>query len=136
MLRTHTPFQSIDAHHAAVCAHFAAHGEALRNAAGLLQEGSGEARVVRIMTDLRNSTKLDRAMRRRLLDLHRLLSLDSEFGDPEFDSGLSLLPDPDSEEVQEICLLSDRLFDLLVEIGEQDDETGASAFVVEDRHAA
>ncbi|PWE30424.1 hypothetical protein C4N9_06230 [Pararhodobacter marinus] len=136
MLRTHTPFQSIDAHHAAVCAHFATHGEALRNAAGLLQAGSGEARVVRIMTELRNSAKLDRAMRRRLLDLHRLIALDSDFGDPETDAGLWLLPDPDSAEVQEICLLADRLYDLLVTIGEFDDETDGSSFAVEDRHAA
>ncbi|KJZ17129.1 hypothetical protein [Loktanella sp. S4079] len=136
MLRTLPTNLSIDSQHAAVSAHLAQHGAALCNAAYLLQGQVGEARVLRILSDLRTTTRLERATRRRLVDLHRLISLDPVFGDSETESGLWQFLDPGSRDVEEICLLADRLFDLLVEIGELDDEVGAFAVAVEGLDAA
>lgn len=136
MLRTLPKPLSTDPQHATVCAHFAQHGEALRNAAGLLQGQTGEARVLRILSDLRTSTKLERATRRRLVELHRMISLDPVFGNSEVDTGPWQLLDPSSREVEDICLLADALFALLAEIGELDDEMDAFALSVKDLDAA
>lgn len=136
MLRTLPKPLSTDPQHATVCAHFARHGEALRNAAVLLQGQTGEARVLRVLSDLRITTKLERATRRRLVDLHRLLSLDPVFCDPEADAGPWQFLDPGSREVEDICLLADALFALLKEIGELDDEMDAFALSVKDLDAA
>ncbi|WP_206050379.1 hypothetical protein [Oceaniglobus ichthyenteri] len=76
---------------------------------------------------IRKASRLDRATRRRLVDLHRLLSLDPVAGDLEPDLSSWGLLDPASPEVEELCLLTDRLYDLLVEIGELDDEQEAMA---------
>ena len=94
----------------------------------------GRLRNVGLAWNLRTTTRLERATRRRLVDLHRLISLDPVFGDSETDSGLWQFLNPGSRDVEEICLLADRLFDLLVEIGELDDEVGA--FAVEGLDAA
>lgn len=112
---------------AAVRAHFAKHGDALCNAAGLIDGEAGTARVLRLMSGLREASRLDRATRRRLVDLHRLLSLDPVVDDLEPDLSSWILLDPASPEVQELCLLTDRLYDLLVVIGELDDEREAMA---------
>ncbi|SNT76950.1 hypothetical protein [Paracoccus seriniphilus] len=111
----------------AVRAHFDKHGAALCNAAGLINGEAGTARVLRLMSGLREASRLDRAARRKLVELHRLLSLDP-FGD-DLEPDLSSWPllDPASPVVEEICLLTDRLYDLLVEIGELDDEQKALA---------
>lgn len=136
MLRSLSTPLSTDLQHAAVCMHLSQYGEALRNAAGLLEGPAGEARVSRIMSDLRTTTKLERAARRRLVDLHRTLTLDWDLGDPEMDEGPWLFLDPDSREVEDICLLADRLFDLLVEIGALDDRMDALALSIQGLDAA
>ena len=94
------------------------------------------ASTVRLMTGLREASRLDRATRRRLVDLHRLLSLDllGDSLDPELSSWPLL--DPASPEVEELCLLTDRLYDLLVEIGELDSERDALALAPPAQHAA
>lgn len=111
----------------AVRAHFDEHGAALCNAAGLIDAEPGTARVLRLMSGLREASRLDRTTRRRLVDLHRLLSLDPVIDAFEPDLSSWVLLDPASPEVEELCLLTDRLFDLLVEIGELDDERDAVA---------
>ena len=83
------------------------------------------------MSDLRTTTRLERATRRRLVDLKRLIPLDQVSGGSETDSGLWQFLDPCSRDVEEICLPADRLFDLLVEFGELDVEVGAFAVAVE-----
>lgn len=121
---------------AAVRAHFAEHGDALCNAAGLIDGDAGTARVLRLMSGLREASRLDRATRRRLVDLHRLLSLDPVAGEHEPDLSSWDLLDPASPEVEELCLLTDRLYDLLVEIGELDDEREAMAVALRTQDAA
>jgi len=136
MLRTLPTNLSTDPQRAAVSRHRAQHGEALRNAASLLQGQTGEVRVLRIMSDLRTTTKLKLATRRCLVNLHRLFSLDPLFGDPETDAGPWQFLDPGSREVEDICMLADGLFDLLVEIGKLDDKMDVFALAVHDQDAA
>ena len=127
---------SADLQLAAVRAHFDKHGSALCNAAGLIDGDAGAARVLRLMSGLREASRLGRGARRRLVDLHRLLSLDllGDSLDPELSSWPLL--DPASPEVEELCLLTDRLYDLLVEIGELDGERDALALAPPAQHAA
>lgn len=127
---------SADPQLAAVRIFFDEHGAALCNAAGLIDDGFGTTRVLRLMSGLREASRLDRATRRRLVDLHRLLSLDlvDDSLDPEVSSWPLL--DPDSPEVEELCLLTDRLYDLLVEIGELDEERDALALALPAQDAA
>ncbi|MFT6677129.1 MAG: hypothetical protein ACJAVM_003340 [Sulfitobacter sp.] len=136
MLRTLPTNLSTDPQRAAVIGYLAQHGEALRNAADLLHGQTGEARVLRIMSDLRTTTKLKLATRRRLVDLHRMISLDPLFGDSESDAGPWQFLDPDSREIEDICLLADGLFALLVEIGKLDDKMDVFALAVHDQDAA
>jgi|GEM_PF-978540 len=127
---------SADLQLAAARAHFDNHGSALCNAAGLIDSDAGAAGVLRLMSGLREALQLGRAARRRLVDLHRLLSLDllGDSLDPELSSWPLL--DPASPEVEELCLITDRLYDLLVEIGELDDERDALALALPAQRAA
>ena len=127
---------SADLQLAAVRAHFDTHGTALCNAAGLIDGDAGMACVLRLMSVLREAPRLDRATRRRLVDLHRLLSLDPVVDDLEPDLSSWILLDPASPEVEELCLLTDRLYDLLVVIGELDDEHDALALALRAQDAA
>ena len=127
---------SADQQHATVRAHFAKHGTALCNASGLIDGDAGTARVLRLMSVLRETSLLDRGTRRRLVDLHRLLSLDPVIDEFEPDLSSWVLLDPVSPEVEELCLVTDRLFDLLVEIGELDEERDALALALQARDAA
>jgi len=94
----------------------AEHGTALCNAAGKIAGEAGTAHVLRLMSMLREAPCLNRTIRLRLVNLHRLLSLDPAVGahDPDLSNWVS--PDPASEEVEHLCLLTDRLYDLLVDI--------------------
>jgi hypothetical protein len=121
---------------AAVRAHFAEHGDALCNAAALIDGEAGTARVLRLMSGLREASRLDRTTRRRLVNLHRLLSLDPIVDDLEPDLSSWVLLDPASPEVEELCLLTDRLYDLLVVIGELEDEREAMALALQAQDAA
>ncbi|MCA2011026.1 hypothetical protein LCM17_05980 [Cereibacter sphaeroides] len=118
---------SADLQLTAVRAHFDVHGAALCNAAGLIDGEAGSARVLRLMSALREASRLDRTTRHKLVDLHRLLSLDPVIDEFEPDLSSWVLLDPWSREVEELCLLTDQLFDLLVEIGELDEERNAFA---------
>lgn len=127
---------SADSQLAAVRAHFAEYGTALCNAAGLIDGDTGTARVLRLISGLRETSRLDRALRRKLVELHRLLSLDLVEDDPDADLSPWVLLDPAGPEVEELCLLTDRLYDLLVKIGELDDEQEALALAHPARDAA
>ena len=59
---------SADLQLAAVRAHFDKHGPALCNAAGLIDGDAGTTRVLRLMSGLRETSRLGRAVRRRLDD--------------------------------------------------------------------
>ncbi|MEM5543704.1 hypothetical protein WNY61_13245 [Sulfitobacter sp. AS92] len=123
MLRTlPTKTLSTEPQIAIVRTFFAEHGTALCNAAGLIADEAGTARVLRLMSMLREAPRLDRTIRLMLVDLHRLLSLDPviEAYEPDFSAWVFL--DPASEEVENHCLLTDRLYDLLIDISDLDAE--------------
>lgn len=120
----------------AVSAHFAEHGYALCNAAGIIDGEAGTVRVLRLMAALRIAARLDRTTRYSLVELHRLLSLDLIADDLEPDSRSWVPLDPANSEVEDICLLTDRLFDLLIEIGKLDDEREAMALAHNQQDAA
>jgi len=101
---------------AIVRAFFTKHGTALCTAAGLIDGAAGTARVLRLMSTLREAPRLDHPIRRRLVDLHRLLSLDPFVKAFKPDLSTWTLLDPASDEVKELCLLTDRLYDLLIDI--------------------
>lgn len=103
---------------AIVRAFFTKHGTALCTAAGLIDGAAGTACVLRLMSMLREAPRLDHPMRRRLVDLHRLLSLDPVLKAFEPDLSSWTLLDPASAEVEELCLLTDRLYDLLIDISD------------------
>ncbi|GGF86144.1 hypothetical protein SAMN05216376_1294 [Mameliella alba] len=127
---------SADLQLTAVRAYFDKHGAALCNAAELVDGEAGTARVLRLMSRLREASRLERATRRRLVDLHRLLSLDPVIDAFEPDLSSWMLLDPASPEVEELCLLTDRLYDLLVEMGEMDDDRDALALALMAQDAA
>ena len=107
--------------------YFAEHGTALCNAAKLIGGSAGEASVLRLMSELQEATCLTRTTRRRLVDLHRLLSLDPVVDEEGPDFSFWTLLDPASPEVEELCLLTDGLYDLLIGIGELDEKREAAA---------
>lgn len=127
---------SVDLQLTAVRELFDKHGAALCNAAELIDGEAGTARVLRLMSRLREASRLERATRRRLVDLHRLLSLDPVIDAFEPDLSSWMLLDPASPEVEELCLLTDRLYDLLVEMGEMDDDRDALALALLAQDAA
>ena len=94
----------------------AEHGTALCNAAGRIAGEAGTAHVLRLMSMLREAPRLDRTMRLWYSNLYCLISLDPavEARDPDPSNWVFL--DPASEEVEHLCLLTDRLYDLLVDI--------------------
>ena len=93
------------------------HGHDIAQAAALLGGAVAEARVISCALRLETATRIDARIRRDLVAMHRLLAL-HDVGDPE-----CLDPDyfcdlhPASAEVETICLLTDRLDDLLRSMG-------------------
>ncbi len=127
---------SADRQLAAARSYFWEHGTALCNAAGLIAGDAGADRVLRLMSDLREATRLDHTARRRLVDLHRFLSLDPVVESSEPDLSDWVLLDPGSPEVEQICLLTDQLYDLLIEVGALDEQQHAEALALEAQGAA
>lgn len=121
---------------AAVRHHFDEHGSAMVNAAGLIGGPAAARNVVRLLGDLREATHLDRTIKRKLVALHRLLSLDPIGEGEEPDLDLSSLLDPASREVEEICLLADHLFELLEDVGALADARDAMAEALSQHWAA
>ncbi|MEP2952646.1 MAG: hypothetical protein ABJN39_04635 [Sulfitobacter sp.] len=118
---------SADPQLATVRVHFDEHGTALCNAAALIGGDAGKARALRLISSLREVPRLDRTTRQKLVDLHRHLSLDPVLDGFEPDLTFWVLLDPASAEVEQICLLTDQLHALLVEIGERGEQQDALA---------
>lgn len=113
--------------------YFEEHGEALHNAAMLIAGAAAGRRVVALLSELQQASRLTRSVTRRLHELHQLISLEVL---PHDDSELidcSLYLDPQSAEVGEICLLADSLGSLLQNIEEHRVGTPATTY---DRRAA
>ena len=92
------------------------HGHELADAAARLGGAPGEARVVSCALQIEAARRMNHRIRRDLVALYRLLSLE-EVGDPEcLETDLFGALDPATPEVEAICLLTDLLSDLLAQV--------------------
>ncbi|SDY37258.1 hypothetical protein [Citreimonas salinaria] len=92
------------------------HGHDLAEAASRLGGACGEAKVVACALQIETATRMTYRIRRELNALHRLLSL-ADVGDPEcLETELFAALSPADPEVETICLLTDRLAELLEEV--------------------
>lgn len=92
--------------------------EALVNAAALLGGKPAVRRTARLLEDLVDAPRLTRRLRRELVELHRLLSLD-RCDDPEtLEAECFKHIDPASPAVEEICELTDEMRAHLVALAE------------------
>jgi hypothetical protein len=92
------------------------HGHDLARAAGILGGAAAEARVVSCAIELETTARVGDRIKRELIAFHRLLGL-HDVGDPDdLETALFSTLHPASAEVETICLLTDLLEDLLVDI--------------------
>lgn len=92
------------------------HGHELAEAAARLGGACGEAKVVACALQIENASGMTYRIGRELHSLHRLLSL-ADVGDPErLETELFAALSPAEPEVEMICLLTDRLAELLEEV--------------------
>lgn len=95
------------------------YGAAIAHAAYLLGGGAASGSVFNLIDDIKGARRLSRAHVRRLERLYGLLVLE-HVGDPDrLETALFAEIIPGSRAVEEICLLADRLDDLLVSTGER-----------------
>lgn len=89
------------------------HYEALQNASFLIGGATALTRCQKLFEDLRQTSVLSRRLKRELCSLHMCISLQSDFPSDcdEYDFFLEI--DPSDPIVEDICLLSDALFELL-----------------------
>lgn len=99
------------------------HREALLNASELLGGPGAGRRCARLLDDLREATTLTRRLRLGLVDLHRLLVLDRVDDLESVEAKCFAEMSPEDPRVHDICLLADRLHDLLRAIVSLDAET-------------
>lgn len=96
--------------------YFGEHREALENTARLLDGERGASRVIAIAGDLQRASDLDRSLRRKLVSLHRLLRLEFLDDSDVVEAAPYVDLDPSSPEVEGICLLTDRLAEMMQDI--------------------
>jgi len=105
---------------AAVRGFVAEHAAALTNASRLLGGEPAARDCVTLIADLAETPHLSRSIRRRLVGLRALLSLE-HVGDPDrTETALIAEIDPADPRVDELCLLADRLASLIDGIGAPD----------------
>lgn len=88
------------------------HAEQLLNAAGLLGDRPAVRRTARLLADIADlgpEQPLSRRLRRELVGLHRLLSLDAVHVPDSLEAALFAEIDPASPVVEDICELTDEL---------------------------
>ena len=112
---------------ALVRAFAAQHGEALCSASLLLGGPAAERRCLRLLSRLRETHALARPDVLDLIGMHRLLMLE-HVGDPDREETARFSQiDPIDPRVHELCLLADRLLDLLQALAAGEDRTAAAA---------
>jgi hypothetical protein len=108
-----TACRQADTPYATVVAYVETHCEALQHAAELLAGRRGAALAARIAEDLSDAPCLSRRCRRDLEDLLDILAL-KNVDDPDREEAVCFAAiDPASPVVEEICLLTDGLRDVL-----------------------
>lgn len=94
----------------ALVRYLCAHAEALLNAAALLGDRPAVRRTARLLEELVETRQpLTRRLRREILGLHRLLSLDCVDDLDSLEAVCFAGIDPASPAVEEVCLLTDGL---------------------------
>ncbi len=112
------------------------HATAMLNAAAMLGGPCAYRRCLRFLSDLAEAASLSRPLKRELVWLHRLLSLEN-VGDPdEEETARFAMLDLLDPRVEEICLETDRLFELLLTISELHPDCDAVSLDYLDRVAA
>ncbi|WP_425072917.1 hypothetical protein [Sagittula sp. S175] len=113
----------LDGHDPAIVAtriFFHEDGAALLNVAALLGGPTAHRRCLGLLSLLSESRSLTRALRHELFWLYRLISLDFA-GNPEAgETGCFAMIDPLDPRIEEVCLLADHLYNLLVAIADLD----------------
>ncbi len=107
---------------------FDQHGAAATNVSSLLGGERAQGRCIRLISELREANTLTRSLRLSLVGLHKLFI---QYDAADFDSEDFWYVDiqPDDPRVEDICLLADRLFNLLVAIADDDE---ISAFLAQE----
>ncbi len=90
------------------------HAEALVSAARLLGGDMAAQRTDQLIDEVSQGAPLCRHLRAEFVDLHRLLSLQAVDDLESIEAACFAEIDPASPVVEEVCLLSDGLFDHLV----------------------
>ena len=100
------------------------HAEPLLAAATLLGGRPALRRTARLLEDILDAPGLSRRLRREIVGLHRLLSLDC-VSDPEsLEAACFAAIDPASPAVEEICVLTDDLRAHLAALAETEEDKG------------
>lgn len=89
------------------------HVEKIQNAALLLGGQSELARVQRVVDDLNWSPQITSRTQREIMHLHELFTLQHVHDEDRPESAFFAMLDPASPEVEDICLLTDRLEDAI-----------------------
>ena len=95
--------------------------QALQNASLLLGGQPALRATIRVLDDLGDARALTRRMRTDLHRLYELLSLTHVHDPDRPEAGYFAMIDPEWSAVEDICLLSDQLSDLLDAFGDQPD---------------
>lgn len=115
---------------------FTEFGEATQNAILLLGSPNDHRRCLRLFTSLRESKTLTRRHKEELVRLHSVLVLDASDGSEDGQFDLFLDIHPSDPIVEDLCLLADRLFDLLQEIDGLATDQESQASLAAEEHAA
>lgn len=110
---------------------FDQHGTAATNVSSLLGGDRAQGRCIRLISELGEANVLTRSLRVSLVGLHKLFT---QYDAADFDSEDFWYVDihPADPRVEDICLLSDQLLDLLVAIADNDE---ISAFLSQETFA-
>tara|TARA_R110002073_G_scaffold129935_7_gene276486 strand:+ start:1198 stop:1638 length:441 start_codon:yes stop_codon:yes gene_type:complete len=107
---------------------FHQHGAAATNVSNLLGGERAQGRCIRLISELGEAQTLTRSHGLSLVGLHKLFT---QYDAADFDNEDFWYVDiqPDDPRVEDICLLADRLFKLLVAIADDDE---ISAFLAQE----
>ena len=95
---------------------FGDYGHDLAEAVEKLSGSGGESRVISCALELERATQMNGRIRSALRAIYRVLSLDAHPDGDDFEDAFFLPFEPDSPEVERICLLTDLLGDLISEV--------------------
>ncbi len=115
---------------------FAIQGEVVLSATMMLGGPAAQRRCLALQSHLAEAHDLTRQAKLELVDLHKLLML-VRVGDPDtVETQLFSEIHPDHPVVEDLCLLADRLYDLLLRIDAMSDDDNLQVAIIQDQNAA